>query len=292
MQFYDDFYFGLSDKVKTSLGRTVSRIRSFARNDFIEKNLFDASVHLLRSEGKLLRPTLLFLGADVLGEPHQKYIDLAASVELLHVSSLIHDDIIDAGVARRNVKSVNLRYGDELAILAGDALISKAIGFSAKYGPDVVGALSDAALRMCAGESLDYSCQNGKKMPTTKDYTKIAALKSGSITGASCAAVATHKEDRLAQELYDFGSLLGVGFQIRDDILDFIEAKHTNAGSKALGSNIVAILKGERGLNTESALMKAAKMNRSLVDRAVLSLKTKRAREYFEPYALMIRTDF
>src|SRR5271154_1219981 len=130
MRIYDEFAQALPKEVKQALALTTRRLGSFRNSDFLTADLFAPSTYLLRMGGKMLRPSLLFLGAKAINERCSDYVDLAAAIELLHVSSLIHDDIIDNGKLRRGIKAVNAKYGNEAALLAGNALISKAIQLS------------------------------------------------------------------------------------------------------------------------------------------------------------------
>jgi geranylgeranyl pyrophosphate synthase len=187
---------------------------------------------------------------------------------------------------------VNLKYGNELALLSGDALISKSIKLSSKYGREVVNALSETAMMMCSGEAIDYRYQKSKAIPTIRSYMKIARLKTGSITGISCAAIAIHKKSSLAGSLYAYGSLLGIGFQIRDDIFDFIGLEKENLSLSKRNPNIITVIKKRYGISTQQAIKKAAKINQDYIDKAIGELKDSRLAKLLGPYATMVRTGF
>src|SRR5271157_2973113 len=97
----------LPSPVKIALGGVTKKLASFRTSDFVNQELFNPSVHLLKKKGKLLRPTLVLLGAHMLDEKPGKYVDLALAAELVHISSLIHDDIIDRDRSRRGIKAVH-----------------------------------------------------------------------------------------------------------------------------------------------------------------------------------------
>jgi geranylgeranyl pyrophosphate synthase len=286
---HSDFTSALPKDIKRCLGLTLSRIVSFRREDFVVNELFRPSVHLLNGSGKLLRPSLLFLGAHAIGANCDGLVDLAAATELLHVSSLMHDDIIDNGRFRRGRKAVNVVYGDSVALLAGNALISKAIQLSSVYGKDVMRALSDAALQMSAGELMDYSVQKSGSAIGVRRYLRIAELKTASLTGVACSMAATYKKNRAIKKLYSYGANLGIAFQIRDDMLDFAEPGR-NRDSIISMTNIVASIKREKGVSTADAMREAAELNRSYVRRAVTEVRGSAA-EALEPYARMIEAD-
>lgn len=289
MQIHNEFESVLPRSVTSSLDKTLLKIRSLRTEQFQDRDLFNASTHLLNKNGKLLRPALLFLGAECFASDHAKYIDLAAAIELLHVSSLVHDDIIDKGVARRGIKSVNAKYGNEVALLSGDALIAMSLSLSSQYGEDIIKHLSDTAMKMCAGETIDYSFQKNAGVPSIKTYIDIAKLKTGSITGVATAAVAIHKNSVYANQLYSYGSMLGVAFQIRDDLFDIIGIEKDNLSLSHGNPNIVKVIMKKNKISKEKAIKMAIEMNHTYIDTALNSLKNRSMFRILEPYAEMVR---
>jgi geranylgeranyl pyrophosphate synthase len=245
-------------------------------------------MHLLKSGGKLLRPSLLFLSASAIGENCDRFVDLAAAIELLHVSSLIHDDIIHKGTYRRGIRSVNSLYGDNIALLAGNAIISKAILLSSKYGKEVMDAVADTAMQMSAGELMDYLSQNGPKPISKEEYLKIAQLKTASLMGTSCNIVAIYKKSSLKSTLYKYGFNIGLAFQIRDDIMDYSRSKKDYSKNAKSGANIVTLIKQREKLSTGEALKIAMMANQSYIKKALLEIKGKKIEKSLGPYAKMI----
>jgi octaprenyl-diphosphate synthase len=288
MKIYNDFRHNLPKDVRQSLNKTLLKIRSFKNSDFIVDGLFRPSVHLLKSGGKLLRPSLLFLSAKAMGESCNGFVDLAAAIELLHVSSLIHDDIIDKGTYRRGVKTVNSLYGDSAALLAGNALISKAILLSSKYGKGVMDAVADTAMQMSAGELMDYHSQKGNKTISKEDYLNIAKFKTASLMGTSCNIVAIYKKSNLKSMLYNYGFNIGLAFQIRDDIMDYAESKKDYSKNAKSGANIVTLIKQKEDLSTKESLEIAIKLNQFYIKKALAQIKGKKVGKSLEPYAKMI----
>ncbi len=288
MRIYEDFRLHLPKEVKECLNSTLFKVRSFKSSDFISDALFRPSMHLLSPGGKLLRPSLLFLSATAIGESCADFVDLAAAIELLHVSSLIHDDIIDEGKYRRGVKTVNSKYGNNVALLAGNALISKAILLSSKYGRKVMDSVANTAMQMSAGELMDYQSQE-KSMPiSSDDYLKIAKLKTASLMGTSCNIVAIYKNSRLEPILYGYGFNLGLAFQVRDDIMDYTESKKDYSKNAKSGANIVTSIKKRTGLSTREALKTAAGINQFYIKKALSDISGKKVARFLEPYAKMI----
>jgi geranylgeranyl pyrophosphate synthase len=191
---------------------------------FSSQNLKKATFHLLNVNGKLLRPTLVFVGAESVGLNSMKYVNLAIAIEYLHISSLIHDDIIDKDDMRRGLQTVHKKYGLENAILAGDALIAKAVALSSVYGENVVKKISEAAFRMCDGESIDFCTQRRNVEMTIHNYLEIAKKKTASLisTSISIAAVSEKMGDDVIAGLSKAGESLGVAFQVRDDVVNAV----------------------------------------------------------------------
>jgi geranylgeranyl pyrophosphate synthase len=264
----------LPGEVVKCLGAAMAIMDGLKPEEFVDRRLYASSTHLLSRRGKLLRPTLVFLGAAALGARPRDYVDLAAAMELFHVSSLIHDDLIDRDARRRNTSSVHARYGNDAAILAGDALISKAIMLSSRYGPEVMSESARASMDMCAGEMLDIACRKGGAPPSLSAYLRAASLKSASLIGVASSIVAVHRNHVLAGRMRAFGEAAGIAFQIRDDVLELVDRKYGGDASgtaKQSGgrTNLVVVLERRYSLNREKALRRAISLNNRYLDRAV-----------------------
>ncbi|MCL4412670.1 MAG: polyprenyl synthetase family protein [Candidatus Thermoplasmatota archaeon] len=216
----------ISDDINAALSRTGKSIESDFKWVFKSSELRDATFHLLSVSGKLLRPGLVFVGSEAIGSNPMEYVELATAIEYLHISSLIHDDIVDKDEIRRGKQAVHVKYGIENAILAGDALIARAVSLSSKYGEQVVSRIAGTAFQMCDGEGLDFSVQNGKIGQDYEGYMEIARRKTASLisTSLSIAAVREGREAVTIRKLETAGENLGVAFQIRDDIINSIGA--------------------------------------------------------------------
>lgn len=275
----------LPKPVESGLSIVATRINAFTAEDFVNDELFKPSMHLLSKPGKLLRPTLVLMGAQVIKDNPLEYTDLAVAVELLHVSSLIHDDIIDRDMIRRGAETVHVRYGDGAAILAGDALISKAIQLSARFGEPVMDYVARSAMDMCAGEVIDSKCQTEGTIPDLNTYLNIAYLKSGSLIGTSCGLVAKYKGMGLAEKLYKFGKDIGVAFQIRDDMLEFIEDK-----DDIQRTNVVAtLMEHSFNGNKKAAMKRASELNNYYIERSTRWLQRSDSARLLGSYAEFIR---
>lgn len=286
----DDKNLKVPHEVKEQMAKVASRLKAFGTEDFVNRELSSPSTHFLKASGKLLRPMLVFLGADYIGRPTQEYVNLAASIELLHVSSLIHDDIIDDETGRRGLSAVHRQYSVEEAILAGDALISKAIQEASPYGENVVSAISKTAMEMCAGEVLDHKYFAARSIPAVSEYIKVAELKSSALIARSASIAALHSSDRRSRQLYAFGVALGTAFQIRDDIMDYFDLHNGDKGSD-YRLNVVRCLEKERGLKAQAALDDAIRLNQTYIDKAKKQLDDGKNSTIFGICADMLRLE-
>ncbi|MHB1830768.1 MAG: polyprenyl synthetase family protein [Candidatus Micrarchaeaceae archaeon] len=278
----------LPGSVTESLCKVSERLSSFKTSDFVDRALSGPSVALLGRKSKLFRPTLVLMGAYVIDRNPHKFIDLAVSAELIHTASLIHDDIIDGDTERRGSFSVQAKYGSHMAILAGDALTSMAISISAKYGERMLKSMSQASMDMCAGEALDYYYQKRRLVPSLEDYARMASLKSASLIGACANAAAVCNSHKSSDAMYLAGKDLGMAFQIRDDIFDFINASNDRGVGKFI-PNIVASLEKDYRIGRYSALMKAVQMNNDYVERAERRMAKSMPGKIFSSYAELIK---
>ncbi len=195
------------------------------------EQLYAAGLHLIRAGGKRLRPAVVLLFARALGgvESEHRAVPLAAAVELFHNFTLIHDDIMDEDETRRGVPTTHVVYGRDMAILAGDLLHAeafRAVYRGLEYGlePEVVakaaGVLAWAAKRVSEGQALDMAFE-GRWDVTVKDYLDMIYLKTGALIEASAAlgSLAAMGDEGYVEAARQYGRLVGVAFQIRDDYL-------------------------------------------------------------------------
>lgn len=179
------------------------------------------SKYTLKARGKMLRPALLLLSSKIGKGKMEKAIDLAASIELIHTATLIHDDIIDNARLRRKKPSFNVKYGRDAAILFGDYLFSKSFKIlSALRIPKVTEILLKATNSICRGEMQQL---NSAFRPLSEsEYIKIVTRKTASLFSACCeiGGVLSGMRKKKVGALERYGQNLGVSFQIIDDYLD------------------------------------------------------------------------
>jgi geranylgeranyl diphosphate synthase type I len=186
--------------------------------------LADIIQYALGQRGKRIRSTLLTLSCEAVGGDIDKAIIPAMVVEMIHGTSLILDDMIDNSGTRRGKKTVNARWGDNMALIACDAMMSLAIreltGTEMGLTRAMLKPVADTMLRMAEGEAMELEMQ----VHSVEEYGRIAEKKTASLfsLAAECGALAGNGDETQREALRQYGNHLGLAFQIRDDILDFI----------------------------------------------------------------------
>lgn len=179
--------------------------------------------HLLKRQGKMMRPMLVLLSAKFVGEINESVLHAAVSLELLHTASLVHDDVVDSSDRRRGQKSVNALLDNKAAVLVGDFLLSKALFHAAQTGSGrVVTWVSELGQTLSDGELLQLANLDKTEI-SEDDYFEVIRKKTASLfemcakTGALLAGAGEETVGKMSR----FGEQVGLCFQMRDDLLDF-----------------------------------------------------------------------
>jgi geranylgeranyl diphosphate synthase type I len=191
------------------------------------KELYLASRHLLDAGGKRLRPAMLILATEVVDGSVEKVLPAAFSIELVHNFTLIHDDIMDQDTIRRGAPAVHVKWGLPAAILAGDTLYSKAIEILAGVDAPserIVRCLSilvTTCVEICEGQWMDMEFERLSEV-SEADYMEMVGKKTAVLFAASTSigGILGGCTDEEADALWEIGRATGIGFQIRDDVLD------------------------------------------------------------------------
>jgi heptaprenyl diphosphate synthase len=181
----------------------------------------EAAAYLINAGGKRFRPMLTLLSSHT-GDPSDpRLIACAAAIELTHLATLYHDDVIDETTMRRGVPTVNVRYGNSVAVLTGDFLLARASGLAADLGPYVSRRLADTIAELCEGQIME-TAGVGSLDVTTDRYLDVIGRKTASLIATSChlgSWLAGAPADVVAA-ITDYGVALGMAFQLSDDVLD------------------------------------------------------------------------
>jgi heptaprenyl diphosphate synthase len=182
--------------------------------------LTEISQHLLKAGGKRIRPVLVFL-AGRFGQPDlERLAKVAAAIEFTHVATLYHDDVMDEAKVRRGVVSVNQRFGNYSAIMAGDFLFSRASALTSELGPHAVSVMAQTLATLCEGQIRETV--GAESQEPIKHYLTVLRQKTASLiqTAATLAAEVSHADDLTVAALGAYAENVGIAFQISDDILD------------------------------------------------------------------------
>ncbi|MDP9069669.1 MAG: polyprenyl synthetase family protein [Actinomycetota bacterium] len=182
----------------------------------------EASTHLIKAGGKRLRPALVMISSRA-GAPGSRATDLAAAaIELVHLATLYHDDVIDETDTRRGAPTVHSKWGLEVAVLAGDYLFAKGCVLAAEAGGEVTDILSRAIAEVCEGQIVETTAV-GDPRRAPDEYRRTIELKTAALFGAAGElGPATSGAPELREPLRVYGRNLGLAFQIVDDLLDLV----------------------------------------------------------------------
>src|ERR1044071_3729581 len=178
---------------------------------------------IIRRKGKQMRPMFVFLSAKIAGEISETTYRAASLIELLHTATLVHDDVVDNSMIRRNFFSINALWKNKIAVLVGDYLLSKGLLLSLEHNDyQILQITSRAVKEMSEGELLQM--EKARKLDIKEDiYFDIIRAKTASLLSAACSAGAFSATEN-AEEAEKFrlcGEKVGIAFQIKDDLFDY-----------------------------------------------------------------------
>jgi len=196
--------------------------QSFSNNP---KELYEPIVYSISQCGKRLRPIFTLMACDLFDGDIEKALPQALAIELLHNFTLIHDDLMDQSPIRHGKETVFKKWNPKLAILSGDALFVLAYNYTLQSEtyqlPDILKIFNKTALEACEGQQMDLNFEQRKNV-SLDDYLEMIRLKKAVLFGASLkiGALIAGASEKNRQLIYDFGINVGMGFQLKDDLLD------------------------------------------------------------------------
>ncbi len=193
--------------------------------------------HLGHYRGKRLRPALLLLTARACGSVTANHHLLGAVVEMIHTATLVHDDVLDNASLRRHVPTINAGWGNQASILLGDFLFTHAFHLCSGVDARACRLIGAATNRLCAGE-LHQVVERGNLQLAEDAYWDIIDAKTAELTACCCrlGALYSGMNDDVVERLAGYGRLLGLAFQIADDLLDLVGEER--AAGKSLGTDL------------------------------------------------------
>lgn len=224
------------DLINPHLYTVEERIRAQAR-------AFDPAVegyvsYVCNAGGKRLRPALALLSAGATGKITSSHVDLAVILELIHIATLVHDDIMDGAELRRDQPSANAKWGNAITVLLGDCLFAHALRLSTGFSnSEICRRIADAAAEVCSGEIIQTQRRFDLKL-STADYYRIIEMKTAALFSAACelSAFISEASPAVISALKVFGSKLGIAYQIYDDLLDLAGSEEETG--KTLGTDL------------------------------------------------------
>lgn len=223
-------------EIKAIVQSDIDKIDGFLINNLKSENSLTKDIlnHVIGSGGKRIRPLLSVLSGKVFDHESEEVFYLAAAVELIHSATLLHDDVIDKSDKRRGLATVNNKWDNKSAILAGDFIFAKSFELMVKTNNlEVLANLAKASSVISEGEIAQLELINSNDVNLDK-YLDVIAAKTARLFAESCrnSALVAGVDSLYEKLLYDFGFNLGMIFQVIDDVLDYFGDKNL------LGKNI------------------------------------------------------
>ena len=226
----------LADRLRERMGLVEAALFEHASSR--APYVTEAARHLLAAGGKRFRPLLVLLAAEAGPRPAAaEVLSAACVVEITHVGSLYHDDVMDEADLRRGDDSANARYDNLVAILTGDWLFAKSSELTSQLGPEAVRIQAETFTRLVEGQILE-TVKPGPGDDALAHHLEVVAGKTGSLiaTSAHYGALFSGAEPEVVQALTAYGELVGTAFQLSDDILDI--ASESQESGKTPGTDL------------------------------------------------------
>jgi octaprenyl-diphosphate synthase len=227
--------------------------------------------YALGGRGKRLRPLVALLSAGATGGIQKGHVDLAVIVELIHIATLVHDDILDEADRRRGQPTVNARWGNSLSVLLGDCLFAHALNLASGFDePEISRAIARTASQVCSGEMIQTQRRFDLQL-RVEDYLRIVEMKTGSLfaVAAELAGSISGAESSTVAMLQRYGLCIGTAYQIYDDCLD-LAGTEARTG-KTLGTDL---RKGKFTLPVLKFLQGASEFERARCSEWILEGRT------------------
>jgi heptaprenyl diphosphate synthase len=269
----------LEARLAMGMERVEELLRASVRSDY--PFVTEASRHLVDAGGKRFRPLLVLLAAQF-GDPEAPgVVPSAVVVELTHLATLYHDDVMDEADLRRGAASANARWDNTVAILTGDFLFAKASDILADLGPQAVRIQARTFERLCTGQIRETIGPDGDD--AVGHHLRVLADKTGSLisTSGQFGAMMSGASESIVETMTVFGEQIGVAFQLADDIVDI--ASDSDASGKVPGTDLregVPTLTGLIALATDDDARLRDLLTRPLDDDADHAEALKRLREH------------
>ena len=260
----------IMEPVEPFLGAVTQQLMRQAR-DF-DPQVVPYADHALNHGGKHLRPALVALAAGCFGRPTEAHVKTAVIIEMIHLATLIHDDVMDEAEIRRGHPTLAAKWGNEIAVLFGDCLFAHALTLAASFPTtEVCRAVSLATNTVCSGEILQTQ-QRRNFVAARRDYFRVIEMKTGELFTLACDLAALMSAAPPAQRaaLREYGAAVGTAYQVYDDCVDLFGTE-AEAG-KSLGTDLA---KGKLTWPVLLAWERASTANRKTLEHLIQNWEPK-----------------
>jgi geranylgeranyl pyrophosphate synthase len=256
--------------VAEDIAQVGERLRGIA--DGRHPLLGETLTYVFQTSGKRLRPALVLLVGKLGHYDLDRLVTLAASLEVVHTATLVHDDTIDEALSRRGLTSVNALWDGKIAILLGDFLFAQSAHLAAQLDSvRIMSLLSETVMEMSTGELSEYQTTRERNLDEAAYFERIAG-KTASLFRMCCqgAAIVSRQTEQQELALRDYGWHLGMAFQIVDDVLDLVSTEDTLG--KPAGSDLrqgvitLPVMLFARRLNADSPLLRRIEEGDGIAD--------------------------
>jgi len=248
----------------TVTSRLMKQVTTF------DADLVTYAEYALNGNGKHLRPALVALSASALGKPTDSHVTVAVIIEMVHLATLVHDDVMDEAEIRRGRLTFAANWGNEIAVLFGDCLFAQALKLAASFPtPEICRAVAVATNTVCSGEILQM--QHRRDFQFTRDkYFKVLEMKTAELFALSCelSAFLSGADVQTREQLRKFGLAFGTAYQVFDDCVDLFGSE--SGAGKTLGTDLA---KGKLTLPVLLAFERADSSDRAELQELVKTWK-------------------
>lgn len=225
---------GVEPFLKAVAARLAAQVQEF------EPEIADYARYALAAQGKQLRPILVVLSAEASGKLNDEHVMAATIIEMVHLATLVHDDVIDGAETRRARPTAAANWGNEISVLLGDCLFAHSLKLAASFPtPEICRAVASATNTVCSGEILQTQQRRNFEI-SREEYFRVLAMKTAELFALSCDLGAFLAEAPAAyrEALRQYGTALGTAYQIYDDCLDLFGSEEV--AGKSLGTDLAS----------------------------------------------------
>jgi octaprenyl-diphosphate synthase len=226
----------IAETVEPFLQRVAQQL--VAQTEEFEPQIAAFAQYALTAQGKQLRPMLVSLAGEAAGELNDSHLTVAVIIEMIHLATLVHDDVIDEANLRRGRLTLAANWGNEISVLLGDCLFAHALKLAASFPtPEICRAVASATNTVCAGEILQTRSR-GDFDVAPSHYFKMLAMKTGELFALSCdlGGFLSQATSARRESLRQYGLALGTAYQMYDDCLDVLGSEAI--AGKTLGADL------------------------------------------------------